>query len=665
MLARAMASLRGSVRLARLAPLALAPVLVLACGSPPPPAQPAPAPASSAPAAPAPATIDLSPAPEPAGLVAFARATKPSEAIKVIGSWLQMPMPGASEVGQLVTGEATGNLIDLDQPIDFAMVLRGMRPSGAMSAAIRSLDEARLEFSKYKLVPGDNGVLRIEGLGKPDDDDQDGDEGSARACELVPSVAADGAAHASGAAGAMRLVCAESQKALDLLAPWLARTTPRTTYPADMHVELRAAPVRELVNQGRGMLPLIAAKTLGIGRTGVPEFDEAFRATIDDLVDFTSDVDTIALDAMVGEPQAQLTMTSRFRGASSTLARLALAHPERAAAPPAAFWKLPADSDFAFFHGDIESNDVARFRDHVADLIGAILTKLGLDDVDRKAVRDVAASTLDLLFGKSEYASGLDVDGAEKAIASLKAAQGSAGEVEAARVAAEKMAGWMVVGLDAPASSAVALEKQWAATWARPGLAKWMHAKAVDGPPPIVRMAPLPKGITGKDAAHLEVVTYLPVRSEGGAKKGKKPPPGKPLVLHVLVVPDGSGSWLVAAADEGLAVAKAKEVLAGGGLPARAGLASMKDAHVNSGGFVTARTLGIPNTIGWVLAPDWSTLERDPLRWVAAASDRGATPVTFAFAAQAATSTSPAGTFTATATIPKGAIESIVRMAIH
>jgi hypothetical protein len=463
----------------------------------------------------------------------------------------------------------------------------------------------------------------------------------------------------------MRLVCAESEKALDELAPWLARTTPQTTYPADVHIELRALPVRDLVRQARGMLPMIALKSLGLGRTGVPEFDEAFRAAVDDVADFTSDVDTISIDAMVGEPQAQVTVTSRFRSSSSTIARLAVAHPERVAAPPAAFWKLPADSDFAFFYGGIDANDFAHIRDHLADFLGAAMTKLGLGDADRKAIHDVASGTLDLLALKSEYASGLDLDAAEKAIAAIRTAHDPRARDEAERVGAEKLGGWFVLGLDAPVARVNAIEKEWSAAWSRPGLAKWLHAKAIAGPPPVVRMAPVPKGIAAKDATHLEVVTYPSPHSGGGdaiAKKGAKP--GKPLVLHVIAVPDGEASWVVFAADEALAVTKVKEVLAGGALASRAGLASMKDARSNAGGFMTPRTLGIQNAPGWVLSPDWAKLESDPLRWVASAPDRGATPISFQLAAQAGTTESPAGTFTATATIPKGAIESIVRMAI-
>src|SRR5580704_3909187 len=93
--------------------LGLSLVACAACGSPPPPSGPAapPPPSATAPAPPPPP--DLTPTPEPEGLIAFARASKPSEALKVIGAWVQMAMPGPAEVGSLVAGESTGNLIDL------------------------------------------------------------------------------------------------------------------------------------------------------------------------------------------------------------------------------------------------------------------------------------------------------------------------------------------------------------------------------------------------------------------------------------------------------------------------------------------------------------------------------------------------------------------------
>jgi hypothetical protein len=173
-------------------------------------------------AAPAPPPPDLTATPEPEGLVLFARASRPSEALKVLGGWSGMPMPGASEAGALVAGESIGNVVDLDQPVDFALALKGRGLAGAISVAVHSLDDAKAAFSKYKLVPTDNGALRIDGLGKAA---ADGDDGEARVCELVPSFGA----------ASTRLVCAESEETVRALAPWLSRSATRLTIPSDVH----------------------------------------------------------------------------------------------------------------------------------------------------------------------------------------------------------------------------------------------------------------------------------------------------------------------------------------------------------------------------------------------------------------------------------------------
>ena len=135
------------------------------------------------------------------------------------------------------------------------------------------------------------------------------------------------------------------------------------------------------------MLPMLAGSAIGLHRTGIPELDETFRAIIDDLADFTSDADTLALDAMLGEPQGTLTVTGQFRSSTSLLARLAVAHPERAGAPPASFWKLPADAHAAYFQGGVDAADFEHARDHVAGVVGALLGKGGMADADRKMVQ--------------------------------------------------------------------------------------------------------------------------------------------------------------------------------------------------------------------------------------------------------------------------------------
>jgi len=652
--ARAPMTTSRCARLATFAPLVSLAAFAVACAPTPPPAAqtPVPPPPTVAPAPPPP---DLSATPEPDGLMVFVRVSRPSAALKVIGGWTGMPMPGSEEAGALVAGESIGNVIDLDQPIDFALALKGRGMAGAISAAVHSMDDAKAAFSKYKLVAAENGALRVDGLGKVAGDDKDPDGGEARVCELVPSFGP----------ATTRLVCAESEETIHALAPWLARSAPRLTYPSDVHLDVRFAPVRPTVDAMRRTLPILAGAALGMRRTGMPELDEAFRAGIDDLADFTSDCDTVAFDGMLGEPQGTITLTSQFRSTTSLLARLAVAHPERADVPPATFWKLPADSDAAFFHGGIDATDFEHTRDHVAGILGAALTKEGLGDADSKSIHDAATHALDLLTIKSTYAKGVDADAARKALAALKSVKegDDAAREEAERVAAEKMAGWMIVGLDAPAAKIIATEKEWAAAWARPGVAKWVKTKITDSTAPTIKMSPAPKGLGVKDAAQLEIAVYRPHARPTDAKK-KAPAPGKPLVLHAIVVPDGAASWMVFAADPDLAVAKVKEVLAGGSqLASRPGLASMKDARVTSGGFVSALGIADDDPFAWTLATKWHMLSRDVIGALASSADKGMTPVPFQATAQPAGSSAPSGTFVSMITVPKGAIESFVRMA--
>lgn len=604
--------------------------------------------------------------PAPEGLVVYARAAKPSEGLKVIGAWVGMPMPGAEEVGNLVAGESIGNVLDLDQPIEFAMTLKGREQHGVISAAVKSLDDAKAAFAKYKLVPvaGQPGALRIDGLGSPGagekkDRDGDDDDNDAHVCELVPAVGS-----------ITRLMCGESDGSLHELAPWLSRTTPRTTFPADLHVEVHLAPVRPLIGQMRRALPMLASAGLGIRRSAAPELDALLTAAIDDFADFTSDADDMAFDVMLGEPQGSVAVSAQFRSTTSVMARLAVQHPERAAAPPASYWKLPADSDFATFHREIDAADYDHLRDHLADALGGALGKEGMADADRKAVHDVAAHTLDVFALPSVYGSGLDEGAASKAIAALHAVkEGDAAAHEAAQLAAaQKMAGWFVVGVDAPATKLTALEKEWQTTWARPGVAKWIHSKALEAPAPALRLTAVPKGLPAKDASHLELSVYPPRPAESANdKKATKRGPTKPITLHAIVVPDGGSSWLVFSADQDLAVAKAKELLAGSpGLASRAGLASMKDAKVSSGGFFSPRGLTEGNTFLWTLFPNsWRELGRDPLAPLAQSPDHGTTPILFQFVAQAPAAASPSGSFTGNVTVPKAAIEAIVRAAMH
>jgi hypothetical protein len=636
-----------------LAPIAT--VTLGACGSPPPAAAPTPA-AVAAPSQPVAAPADLSQVDEPKDLLVVARMNKPSESLKAVFGWAGMDAPQSEDVTELVAGERIGALVDLEQPIDFAvtMTMHGAspKPLGAISAAVKSMDDAKQVLSKYKLTPGSNGSFKIEGLGKVAGDADDDGGGDDRSCALVP---------AFGAA-TTRIVCGDSDASLEALTPYLARTMPRTTFPSDVHVEVRLAPVQPFVEKQKKLLPIFLGPMLGMHKSGNSGIDDAVKAGFGDLADLALDANKISLDAMVADAQGTLTMTAGFRSSTSLLARLAVAHPERAAAPPAAFWKLPGDADFTFFNGGIDATDFASPRDHLVAMVGSGLQKDGLGDADRKPLVDAATHTLDLFSSPIVFGKGVDVAAAEKALAAVRATKDDGAKEEAERVAAEAVAGWTLLGVEQPAAKVVSVAKEWPAAWSRAGVQKWLKTQVDGAAPPSIANAPMPKTLP-KEGAHLAITVHRPHHADPKNKKAKAPST-KPMVLHLLVVPDGTRTWLAFAADEALAEAKIKEVLGGQPLAQKPGLASMHDARMNAGGFASVRGVIEGITFGWALAPRWSALHHDVFDGLASGPDGGATPIPFTFAARAGQGDDKAGQFVTQVTIPKSAIADIVKVAL-
>src|SRR5580692_10424692 len=95
----------------------------LACGpAAPPPTIPV---AASAAPTPPPPPVDLSEVPAPPGLVVTGRFAKLSASFAVVRAWTKLPMPQSEQVTELLASEAIGSVVDLDQPLDFAVAIAG------------------------------------------------------------------------------------------------------------------------------------------------------------------------------------------------------------------------------------------------------------------------------------------------------------------------------------------------------------------------------------------------------------------------------------------------------------------------------------------------------------------------------------------------------------
>jgi hypothetical protein len=288
-----------------------------------------------------PAKVDLSPVPEPPGLVVVGRITKPDAILKAVGTWTGLPLPGGNELVRSMTDDAVAASIDFSQPVDGAAVLAGSRnspkPLWAFALPVKSFDDAKGKLgSKHRLTATTNGAFKIEGLGssgaiggdRGHEDDEDELD-----CVLAPAVSPPN----SG-----RIVCGADEE----LTPYLTRTLPKQTFPNDLHVEMRFEPVRGLVSDLRGQLPILARTLMGSQTQAVREVVDA---AIGELGDFVGDTNRIVIDGTFEDKGIKLDLRSEYGSAKSLIAQLATTNVDKAGPPPPALFHLPQETDVAFF----------------------------------------------------------------------------------------------------------------------------------------------------------------------------------------------------------------------------------------------------------------------------------------------------------------------------
>jgi hypothetical protein len=616
--------------------------------------------------------------PDPAGLVVSGHLAKIGTTLSTVHGWSNLPMPQSEQLTELLTSEAIGPVVDVDQPVYFALTVvgSGMRmkpPMFAISAAVKDPDKVKASLAdRYKLVPGDNGTTLIEGLGKPshktadtdaeDDDDDDGKPGAggggdggdrARACELAP---------AFGDAP-VRIVCGLGKRDLAALGPWLTRTATRTAATADLHVDVRMAPLKDTIAEGKKLAGIMLGSILG-GSFRASWARDLVLAAAGDAADLATDVDGLTLDLTLADSSATETATLQLSGTSSVLGRLAVAHPERSGPAPAAFWQMPADADFATFARGMDDATIGHARDLLTDAMGGGLVQDGAKAPEAKAV---ASAIGKLLTGAPiVYASGLDLAGVRKALATeraIKSDSDPAVRLDAKHITTEELLGWRVIEIDQPSAALTGAMKDLSSAMSKPALLAALRAQNKDVTPVVLRQAPVAKA-AGLPAGTMHWVLELPppvhhARTET-KKDAKKPAPApKPVTVHVFMAPDAQRSWVGIGGDEAGVASKLAASLASGSdnLGGRADLASLKTASVGSAGFFTARGLAQTPLQLRLLAGGQAWGANESLDDLDQMPQKGVTPILFSTTARAG---GPPAIVTSQVTVPRGTIEDVV-----
>ncbi len=589
----------------------------LACEPPAPPVvpetPPPPAAATGVAVVAAPA-YDLAPVAEPADVIGLVRWKSPSVDINNLGSCTNVPAGVLDQLPRIGLGKAfqerfhdqvdsaeLAGVVALDAPVDAVVTLdstaRSPKPIFAFAVGLTSLDAAKhaagAKGPLAEIVPG---VWRI------------GDKEQRRgpACAIVVSAGATPA----------RLVCAEREKDLGLLAPYLTRTLP-TQAPAssDFHLELRVAPIDtrfgDQLRQQLRALPVIAQSQATIGE---PDFDNALMASAgaiaDELGALASDLDKLQIDASLDKATCLTSTTSlQLRGKSSWMVNTLLERADRGGPPPAIFWRAPRDASTAFFgHGSDPSRYTEILRALRSMLVGG-MKKFGVgSDDDRKALADLIALPLGKDVNTVSASGRSDPAAPAPGKAGAKPAPGKAGAPNHFSAVLGNL-GWNVVGFDDGADAITKQLKDIVAVYNRKGLQTPLKKALGDDAAylPTVKIVPAPATL-GKGALAIEVKLELPddaVKSEevagprGG--KGKPAKPAKPtkvtktpVTFHLLLLTEGKAAWFGFGTNRDDVVKHL--LMSKSGSPdsdtiaSRPGLEPLKSGKNLGGGFMTLNT---------------------------------------------------------------------------
>lgn len=561
------------------------------CSETPPPVAPLPPPVAPLSIAelPSPA-VDLSPVAVPAGIFMTVRWKNPGATLSALSSCAGVPVQLADNTARLLVdkalgealrgrldGQQLGEAVTFDAPVDLVMSLgtgkRGQpEPLYAFSIGLTSLERVKSAVqTKEPLTELSPGLWRI---GEP------GAKGLS--CVFGPS---------AGTAPA-RIICGQHDKDVVALAPYLARNVAVAPPPStDFHAELRYAPIDERygedLRRGFGLLPTLGRSQ----RIGEPRFDRALDEAAAGLADegaaLANELDRITLDLGV-ESGSCLTATSTFqlKGQKSWLAGTLMDQAAHTGPPPPLFWRAPKDSESAAY---ARSGDVTRYSGILRTLRGLLEGKLAKEKIGTEADRKALGNLLAVPWDKDRSL----VIATGHGSAPGPRSPGESAEKQTAEALASSYLGWELFGIDERPESLTKVIKEAVSVYGRKPLLEPVRRELGHGADSLPRVKLVPPPVTiGKGALDVEVRFEAddPAVPSGTAKPQKV----TLVALHVLLMPDGTNTWIGVGADRDdlarhLLMSKTRAPESGT-LASRPGLDALRDAKGTSNGFLTLAT---------------------------------------------------------------------------
>jgi hypothetical protein len=551
-------------------------------------------------------TFDVSPVAEPADLVGIVRWKNPSATLGVAASTAGLPQAvldaGSREALNEILKDALRGMVDarqlaavvaLDAPVDIAAVLdpapRKRDILVAISVGLTSLAQARDAAAAVgtvtEVVPG---MWRLGGKDR-----------FGTSCAIAAS---------SGSTPA-RLICADREREMMTLAPYLARTMPTLSMPqqADLHGELRFVPLE--ARHGRELRELLS-KAPALAESQLTRQDskfdraiiEAATALADEAGSIATDLDKVTVDITLA-PNTGLTAAGslQLRARKSWLAQTITDRPERSGPPPALFWRAPKDSTMAYFG---RGSDPSRFTAILKTLGTLVESGLATEKVGTHADRKALADLLTMPLGK-------DANTVTASGQLPPPAKAGGPPQQRFDTLAGSWVGWHLFGADEGHAAISKWLKDAVGVYNRPGLLapirKEMRKDAAMLPS--IKVVPAPAQLGAGSLEVDIVVANLPAEVLPDATPQEKT--GKVTFRgYILLMADGKNTWLAIGTNKDELVKRLLMVKTGapeaGTLAVRAGLEPLRGGSNMSAGFLTIAsfTSGLPGALEPMAASD-------------------------------------------------------------
>jgi hypothetical protein len=449
--------------------------------------------------------------PRPPSLFSWITIARPARDLPVLAHLA----PEDSAFSMLATPEvATQNVVgsellaaevDLERPVVMGFAGSRLCVAFGIHAETRLRSRAQAEFDLVNDESDGSVAIRPR-------------DGSAGRCRLFR------------ARGSRRLVCGSDDSAVRDYGEFLSRAA--ETLPDNVALRIT------LAHPQRRALPPPRADPM----------DSAGEVGMHAAMSFFRDQERTNLDVSIAGSTLDVELDQAFRGATSPITAVLLAG-DKDQALPDPFWRLPADTDLAFFTARA---DGSRLR----ALIEPSFDRLNEGATESRAVFQ-AVSTAFLTGAPAIFAFGWDRAAIVRELA--RDVRGPS--------ARKALAGWTLIHVDKPFRTlAVEMEDLLRADVAETA-AVIRHGR--NKLPTRLSTKDLPKSDELPASVRHLVYAHLPPKRAGTAPKGSNVEESEDLTnvpheVHVFLGEDGTGTWIVTAHDELVARARLKQVLSAG-----------------------------------------------------------------------------------------------------